>query len=57
MNIEQTISELRRLGRFCLDQAEQAGTPDGRAALLKMAMSYRDAAERLLNSGRDVAAG
>jgi hypothetical protein len=48
MSIDQTISELRKLGRFCLDQAEQAGTPDGRAALLRMAENYREAAERLL---------
>ena len=57
MSIDQTISELRKLGRFCLDQAEQAGTPDGRAALLKMAMNYREAAEQLLSSHRDTAAG
>jgi hypothetical protein len=57
MSIDQTISELRKLGRFCLDQAEQAGTSEGRAALMKMAMNYREAAERLLNSDRDATAG
>jgi Spy/CpxP family protein refolding chaperone len=38
------IDELRRLERFCLEQAEEAGTPEGRAALQSLAADYRAAA-------------
>lgn len=48
MNTDLSIEEMRQLERFCLEQAGQAGTADGKAALLKMAQDYRDAAERLL---------
>ena len=40
------IDELRQFERFCLAQAEEAGTAEGRAALLSMAASYHAAVER-----------
>jgi hypothetical protein len=46
MGVNFTIRELRELEQFCLDQADQAGTPDGRAGLLILAQNYREAAER-----------
>ena len=54
--------EMLRLERLCLEQAEEAGTPEGRAALLQLARSYRAEANRtagnntkeklILNSGK-----
>jgi hypothetical protein len=38
--------ELLRMERVSLEQAEEAGTPEGRAVLLSMAADYRAAAER-----------
>jgi hypothetical protein len=40
------IDELRRLERVCLEQAEEAATPEGRAALLQLAANYRAEADR-----------
>lgn len=37
MGNERDIDELRRLERVCLEQADKAGTPEGRAALLSLA--------------------
>ena len=42
------IDELHQLERFCLDLADEAGTAEGRAALLSMAANYRGAVERTL---------
>ena len=47
--------ELRRLERFCMEQAQECATAEGRAALLSMAADYRAAAERAeraVGSGR-----
>jgi hypothetical protein len=46
MGTDFDIDELRRLERLCLEQAEEAGMPEGKAALLSMAADYRAAAER-----------
>ena len=46
MGNERDIDELRRLERLCLEQAKEASTPEGKAALLIMAADYRAAAER-----------
>jgi hypothetical protein len=46
MGVNFTIRELRDLEQFCLEQADQAGTTDGKAGLLKLAQNYREAAER-----------
>ena len=39
--------KMLRLERLCLEQAEEAGMPEGKAALLSMAADYRAAAERV----------
>ena len=46
MERDRDIDELRRLERFCLEQAEECATAEGKAALLSMAADYRAAAER-----------
>jgi len=52
MGISFTIRELRDLEQFCLEQAEQSGTPDGRTALRLLAQNYAAAAASLAASRR-----
>ena len=53
MSVNFTIRELRDLERFCLDQAEQSATPDGRTALRILADNYAAVAASLAaSSGR-----
>jgi hypothetical protein len=42
MGVNFTVRELRDLEQFCLKQADQAGTSDGKAGLLKLAQNYRE---------------
>jgi hypothetical protein len=53
MKTARDIDELRRLERFCVELAQEAGTAEGRAALLSMAANYRAAAERSAQPDRD----
>jgi hypothetical protein len=50
MGVNFTIRELRDLEQFCLEQADQSGTPDGRAALRSLAENYAAAAASLAAS-------
>jgi hypothetical protein len=52
MGVTFTIRELRGLDRFCLEQADQSGTADGRAALRALAENYAAAAASLAASRR-----
>jgi hypothetical protein len=52
MKNDHTIKELRKLESFCLEQADQSGTPDGRLALRSLAENYAAAAASLAASGR-----
>jgi hypothetical protein len=52
MECDVTVGELRELERFCLEQADQSGTPDGRVALLLLAENYAAAAASLAASGQ-----
>jgi hypothetical protein len=47
MGVNITIRELRDLERFCLEQADQSATPDGRTALRILAENYAAAAASL----------
>jgi hypothetical protein len=46
------IRELQRLQQFCLEQADQSATSDGRTALRILAANYAAAAASLAASGR-----
>jgi hypothetical protein len=52
MGVNFTIRELRDLEQFCLEQADESGTPDGRAALRLLAENYAAAAASLAATGR-----
>jgi hypothetical protein len=52
MSVNFTVRELRDLERFCLEQADQSGTPDGRTALRILAENYAAAAASLAASRR-----
>jgi hypothetical protein len=52
MGVNFTIRELRELEQFCLEQAVQSETPDGRAALRILAENYATAAASLAASRR-----
>jgi hypothetical protein len=52
MGVNFTIRELRDLERFCLEQADESATPDGRAGLRSLAENYAAAAASLAASRR-----
>ena len=56
MSVNFTMRELRDLERFCLDQAEQSATRDGRIALRILADHYAAVAASLAASSGDPAA-
>jgi hypothetical protein len=52
MGVNFTVRELRDLEQFCLEQAEQSATPDGRTALRILAENYAAAAASLAATRR-----
>jgi hypothetical protein len=46
MEHDLDIDELRRLERFCLEQADECARAEAKAALLSLAADYHAAAER-----------
>jgi hypothetical protein len=52
MSVEFTIRELRDLEQFCLKQADESATPEGRAALRSLAENYAAAAASIAASRR-----
>jgi hypothetical protein len=46
------VDELRRLERQCLEQAQECARPEGRTALLSLAVDYRAGIKRVLINGR-----
>lgn len=50
MGVNFTVRELRDLEKFCLEQANESGTPEGRAALRALAENYAAVAASLAES-------
>jgi hypothetical protein len=52
VGVNFTVRELRDLEQFCLEQADESATPEGRAALRSLAENYAAAAASLAASLR-----